>query len=70
MGVSFKMRKGRETGKDAVLITHHLKLITGQRCLRFSILKEIPMAPIFIAGQAQDRRTAQGARCKEKESMR
>jgi hypothetical protein len=34
-------------------LTHHPKLVTGQRFLRFSILKETPMAPVFIAGQAQ-----------------
>jgi hypothetical protein len=28
------------------------------------------MDPIFIAGQAKERSTAQGARCKEKQSMR
>jgi hypothetical protein len=53
MGVSFKMRKRRETGKDAARLTHDLRLRPGQRLLRFSILKETPMAPIFIAGQAQ-----------------
>jgi hypothetical protein len=26
-------------------LTHHLELITGQRLLRFSILKETPMTP-------------------------
>jgi hypothetical protein len=74
MGVSFKMRKRRETGKDSATrgqrkraarvhqsfpcfalhgysrealsarLTHDLKLITGQRSLRFSILKETPVA--------------------------
>jgi hypothetical protein len=34
-------------------LTHHLKLITGQLLLRFSILKETPVTPISIAGQAQ-----------------
>jgi hypothetical protein len=34
-------------------LTRHLKLITGQRHLRFSILKGTPVAPIFKAGQAQ-----------------
>jgi hypothetical protein len=45
MGVSFKMRKRRETGKNSAS--------GGQRLLRFSILKETPTAPIFIPGQAQ-----------------
>jgi hypothetical protein len=34
-------------------LTHHLKLITGQRLLRFSILKETPVAPTFVTVQAQ-----------------
>jgi hypothetical protein len=34
-------------------LTHHLKLITAQRSLRFSILKETPTAPILIAGQGE-----------------
>jgi hypothetical protein len=32
-------------GKPSARLTHNLKLITGQRCLRFSILKETPTAP-------------------------
>jgi hypothetical protein len=80
-GVSFKMRKRRETGKDSPRrgqrrgaagfrqsfpctdldgysrealrpptpllrgLTHHLKLVTRQRFLGFSILKETPAAP-------------------------
>jgi hypothetical protein len=32
-------------GKPSARLTHHLKLIIGQRFLRFSILKETPMAP-------------------------
>jgi hypothetical protein len=31
-------------GKPSARLTHHLKLVTGQRFLRFSILKEIPAA--------------------------
>jgi hypothetical protein len=71
VGVSFKMRKRRETGKihakrgseggrrgfighthirpcmaipgkPSARLTHYLRLITGQRLLRFSILKETP----------------------------
>jgi hypothetical protein len=82
MGVSFKMRKRRETGNDcakrgseggrggfishshawpwmaipgkpSARLTRHVKLIVGQRFLRFSILKETPMAPVFKGGQAQ-----------------
>jgi hypothetical protein len=80
VGVSFKMRKRRETGSDCAKrgqrrrarphqsfpcmdldgycrealrppshllwgLTHHLKLVTRQRFLRFSILKETPAAP-------------------------
>jgi hypothetical protein len=81
MGVSFKMRKRREIGKNHAKreqrrraarlrqsypysalhgysrealrprtpplrgLTHDLKLITGQRLLRFSILKETPTVP-------------------------
>jgi hypothetical protein len=41
MGVSFKMRKRRETWKDSVR--------GGQRFLRFSILKETPMTPQMSA---------------------
>jgi hypothetical protein len=73
-GVSFKMRKRRETGKDpagkgseggrrgyishthiqpymaipgkpSARLTHYLELVTGQRLLRFSILKETPLTP-------------------------
>jgi hypothetical protein len=64
--------------KPSARLTRHLKLITGQRLLRFSILKETPMAP-----QAQEWLKVQGAaysaevtlvtkagRCKEKQSMR
>jgi hypothetical protein len=40
-------------GNPSARLTHHLKLITGQRFLRFSILKETPMAPIFVTGRAQ-----------------
>jgi hypothetical protein len=29
-------------GKPSARLTHHLKLVTGQRFLRFSILKETP----------------------------
>jgi hypothetical protein len=32
-------------GKPSARLTPHLKLIIGQRFLRFSILKETPMAP-------------------------
>jgi hypothetical protein len=52
MEVSFKMRKRRETGKEFES--------SGQRLLRFSILKETSTAPIFIAGQAQERHPAAG----------
>jgi hypothetical protein len=74
VGVSFKMRKRRDIGKDhakggreggrrgyishthirpcvaifgrpSARLTHDVKLITGQRSLRFSILKETPTAP-------------------------
>jgi hypothetical protein len=31
--------------KPSARLNHHLKLITGQRFLRFSILEETPMAP-------------------------
>jgi hypothetical protein len=41
------------SGKPSACLTHHLKLIIGQRLLRFSILKETPIAPIIIAGEAQ-----------------
>jgi hypothetical protein len=33
-------------GKPSARLTRHLKLITGQRSLRFSILKETPTAPL------------------------
>jgi hypothetical protein len=46
-------------GKPSARLTHDLKLIIGKRLLRFLILKETPMAPIFIVGQAQ-RRTLVG----------
>jgi hypothetical protein len=39
--------------KPSARLTHYLKLITGQRLLRFSILKETSVTPISIAGQAQ-----------------
>jgi hypothetical protein len=32
-------------GKPSARLTRHLKVISGQRLLRFSILKETPMAP-------------------------
>jgi hypothetical protein len=32
-------------GKPSARLIHRLKLIVGQRFLRFSILKETPMAP-------------------------
>jgi hypothetical protein len=32
-------------GKPSTRLTHHLKLVTRQRFLRFSILKETPAAP-------------------------
>jgi hypothetical protein len=32
-------------GKPSARLTHDLKLITGQRLLRFSILKETPLTP-------------------------
>jgi hypothetical protein len=41
-------------------LIHHLKLIAGQRLLRFSILKETPMAPIFIVGAAWKTASRQG----------
>jgi hypothetical protein len=31
--------------KPSARLTHHLRLITGQRLLRFSILKETPTTP-------------------------
>jgi hypothetical protein len=40
-------------GKPSARLTRRLKLITGQRLLRFSILKGTPVAPTFKAGQAQ-----------------
>jgi hypothetical protein len=36
------MRKRREAGKDSARLNLDLKLITGQRFLRFSILKKTP----------------------------
>jgi hypothetical protein len=41
-------------------LTHYPKLITGQRSLRFSILKETPATPMSIAGQPNGRHTLHG----------
>jgi hypothetical protein len=38
-------------GKPSARLNHDVRLITGQRFLRFSILKETPMAPIVFLGQ-------------------
>jgi hypothetical protein len=90
MGVSFKMRKRRETGKkpasrgqrsgrrSCVSHTHvslcmaipgkpsarldeYRTLITGQRFLRFSILKETPMAPACKAGAGTEKHANRSA---------
>jgi hypothetical protein len=36
--------------KPSARLTHQVKLITRQRLLRFSTLKETSMAPIFVSG--------------------
>jgi len=45
-------------GKPSARLTHDLRLVTGQRCLRFSILKETP-APL------QDHKMVFGQGCSE-----
>jgi hypothetical protein len=38
-------------GKPSARLTHYVKLITGQRLLRFSILKGTPTPGKFVFGQ-------------------